>query len=253
MPKPRIARGILAVTVAVAACGTAAASSLATSDPPAGAVDHSAEHYTLGTQAVSQGTAEAGAACVASADTSGTVACFTTAAKLGAAGVDALEAGQLPPGYAAMPPGVDRSDLEQRFKKLQLGGALTPPSQVAAASAASHHTTHRRHQVKARAADGYDCNAAYTYVYTDANFGGTTGSEGYTGTNNWQNFSSTYDNKTSSFWANPNWQSRWHDYANGSGAYYGNGDPCRYVQDLRNANMNDGGTANDRFSSFGNW
>lgn len=253
MSKPRVARGVLAVTVVVAACATAVSSSLATSDPPAGAVDHSGEHYTLDDQSVSQQTAQGGAACIASADASGNVVCFNSAAKLGSAGVGALEGGQLPPGYAAIPPGVDGSNLEQRFKKLESGGPLTPPSQATTATAASHRSAHRRHRVKARAADGYDCTGAYTYIYTDANFGGTAGSEGYTGTNNWLNFSATYDNKTSSFWADPNWQSRWHDYANGGGAYYGNGDPCRYVQDLRNANMTDGGTANDRFSSFGNW
>lgn len=66
----------------------------------------------------------------------------------------------------------------------------------------------------------------------------------------WRNYSSSYDNQVSSFWAKPGYTTRWHDYAYGGGAYYGNGYSCRFVEDLRNADMTDGGTANDRFSSW---
>ncbi len=65
---------------------------------------------------------------------------------------------------------------------------------------------------------------------------------GFTG-ENWKDYSSTYDNKVSSFWAMDNATTRWHDYAYGQGAYYGRGYACRYVEDLSNANMTDGGTA----------
>lgn len=236
--------------VAVLASAAFAPATWAASAPPGSAVNHAGEHFTLDGQPASAAAAASAATCAASPDANGAVACYSSAADLGSIGLQALKAGNLPPGYDTMPAGTTRSSLESLFGRLASTGRIVPA--VAAASAASVHHS-RRHHVKAHAADGYDCSNGYTYIYTDANFGGTSGHEGATGTNVWNNFSASYDNKVSSFWADPNWQSRWHDYAYGGGAYYGNGDPCRYVVNLGNASMTDGGTANDRFSSFGNW
>lgn len=240
---------IRCLAVLLFAAAAASPAVFASPDPPASAVDHSGEHFTLDGQAADAQSAAAAATCSATPAHDGTVACFSSTSELGKLGAQALRAGHLPPGYASLPPGVDRSSLIVSFDRLANGGSSVPAAAKATAASRRGH----KHPPKARPASGYDCSGAYTWIYTDANFGGTSGHEGLTGTNVWDNFSATYDNKVSSFWADPNWQSRWHDYAYGGGAYYGNGDPCRYVENLGNASMTDGGTANDRFSSFGNW
>lgn len=104
--------------------------------------------------------------------------------------------------------------------------------------------------------DFYDCsNGSKTYMYTNAAYGGSAYSiSGGTGVGGWQNLVAGIDNATSSFWARDGTTtSRWHDYANGGGAYYGNGFSCRAVENLANATMDDAGTANDRFSSYASW
>jgi hypothetical protein len=113
----------------------------------------------------------------------------------------------------------------------------------------------RRHPARPAKADGYSCSGRNVVdVYRNAGFNDSNpGATGYTGVGRWLNYVDAYDNKTSSFWNEGGYVARWHDYANGQGAYYGNGFECRYVQDLTPANMGDGGTANDRFSSVAMW
>lgn len=224
---------------------------LAADDPPSGSVNHSGEHYTLDGSASTQAAATASPhVCSAAPTADGSVVCFSSVKGLNSESAAALRAGGLPPGYLGIPPSVTRETLAQRFDAAAQRGSRTP---VGAQTAARRSKAGRRRV--AHAADGSSCTGqSLTYIYTDANFGGTTGSQGWTGQNNWLNYSATYDNKVSSFWNSTTlFDSRWHDYANGGGAYYGNGFKCRYVNNLGNASMTDGGTANDRFSSFADW
>lgn len=224
---------------------------LAAEDPPGLGVDHSQERYTLDGREVPRPAAESGARiCVASPDESRTVACFTSVGKLGRASVDALRAGKLPLGYGAIPPGVSRGDLLRSFEAFAQRDQVTPPIGSAARSS-GHRRLRGGGRPVATAADGYSCRSdPYTYIWNGANYTSTSGTMGFTGATYWRNYSGTYDNQVSSFWGLNGATTRWHDYANGQGAYYGGGYSCRYIDNFGNANMTDGGTANDRFSSW---
>lgn len=246
---------LLTAVTSLAALAATASLSHAASDPPGAAVDHAGEQYRLGGQPLSADEA-AERLCLSATDEGKVVQCYSSNEALGEAGVQALRAGGLPPGYAAIPPGMTRQELLNAFARQARGELPTRPDGIRAASVRNASVTPRRRKTQklhAQAADGYTCGLSYTYVYTNASFGGSAGTEGYTGVGGWLNFSATFDNKVSSFWAADWFTSRWHDYANGGGAYYGNGFACRWVENLGNASMTDGGTANDRFSSFGNW
>lgn len=213
--------------------GAGASPAFAVEDPPGGQVDHSGELYTLDGKMVPREQAESGQTCVGSPDADGVVACFSTMGGLARASAARLRAGELPLGYGALPPGVSRAELISRLDRMAARDSQLSPGTAA------------------RLLDGYSCRTdPYTYIWNDAGYVGTSGTMGYTGNTYWRNYSSTYDNKVSSFWAMDGATTRWHDYANGGGAYYGNGYACRYVDNLGNANMTDGGTANDRFSSW---
>lgn len=243
--------GVRSLALASAAALTVAGAAAGADDPPSGAVDHSIERYLLDGRPAEPSVADQpGTVCSAGVGAGGVVACFSSRQALGRAGASALMRGETPPGFAALPQGADRNRALEGLQSLASErGAATPP----AARSATRTRTGKR-GARARKADGYQCRSdPYTYVYLGANYTSTSGSTGYTGTNSWSNFSGTFDNKISSFWASDYWTSRWHDYTSGQGAYYGNGYACRYVENLSNANMTDGGTANDRFSSFGIW
>jgi hypothetical protein len=201
--------------------------------------------YTLdGAPSSASGVAGA-AVCAAILDASGTENCFSSMKSENQATLSALQAGKVPAGWAALPPAADVARAVSALRIASTGDAsLTPP---AAASIA------RRHGPRAHKADGAQCSGQATIVYENNSFGGAAGSTGYTGTGAYAAYSATYNNIASSFWATAGYTSRWHDYSNGTGAYYGNGYSCRYVENLGNANMDDGGTANDRFSSVGTW
>lgn len=147
----------------------------------------------------------------------------------------------------------DATDMSDGTFECSTVDELPKPSTSAAAAATANRTFGALGEVGTL--DFYDCsNGTRTYMYTDANFGGTAyQSDGATGTGIWVNLASGLDNRTSSFWARQGTTSRWHDYVNGGGAYYGNGYSCRAVENLTNASMNDSGTANDRFSSYASW
>lgn len=217
--------------------GAAVVAALTLTAPAFGADEP--QRYTLDGQPAAAATAlDPANICVAAAAADGTQACFSSRSELGQAGSTALDEGKLPPGYTVLPSGVSQEQLAQSFDRLAGDDGETAPAVDA--------------PIVAR--DGTSCGNPYTWIYTAANFGGTQGSQGATGVNAWLNYSGTYDNQVSSFWNETSvWTARWHDYANGQGAYYGNGTPCRYVENLGNASMTDGGTANDRFSSFGDW
>ena len=192
-------------------------------------VDHSQERYTLDGAAATSAVGDAkGVVCAASPDANSVVACFSSAKKLGAAQLKAAEAGAIPPGFGTTTP-------KDGFRTLAAGGsALATPTTGSAV-----------------ARDSYQCRSdLQTYIWNGANYTDTSGVMGVTGNTYWRNYSATYDNKVSSFWATNSYTTRWHDYANGQGAYYGNGFACRAVESLTNGTMGDGGTANDRFSSW---
>lgn len=225
---------------------------MAIEDPPGQRVDHNGERYTLDGKAVSRQRAEQGQACVASPDDEGVVACFTTESDLSRTSAARLRAGQLPLGYGAMPPDISRKELAARFDRDAASGVPARPPSAARANAVktapskkpSRRPTYRRH-------DGYNCAIGpVTRIWIHSNYNGTVGEMGYTGNTFWRNYSATFDNAVSSFWAATSWTTRWHDYQDGNGAYYGNGFPCRFVENLQNGNMTDGGTANDRFTSW---
>ena len=176
-------------------------------------------------------------------------ACFTSGTELARATAAALRDGRVPDGWLALPPEADRPKLiAQLEKQAASGDAPVRPSPAA------DQSRRKRKKVKARASAGYDCNNAYgTFVYTGYSFTGSYTYSGYTGLNNWGNYTSPFHVDTSSFWAMPNYTSRWHDYWFGDGAYYGAGYACRYVENLGNASMTDGRSADNRFSSFATW
>lgn len=227
------------VAVACLVSLVAAVPATAESDPAGMAVDHSGETHTLDGKSVSQQVAMSdGQACAAIPDVNGVVPCFTSPEKMGGAQAKALRKGEVPAGYGALPPEHDRQRHLELFEQKAAGNE--PPDPTADSGGGGF-----------AAMDGYDCNHDATKIWRNANFvDSNPGYMGYTGNTYWRNYSSSYDNQVSSFWAKPGYTTRWHDYAYGGGAYYGNGYSCRFVEDLRNADMTDGGTANDRFSSW---
>jgi len=230
-----------------------------TPDPPKVALDHSAERYTLDGQSSTKEVASAaGHACAISPDESGVVACFSSVAKSAEAAVAALREGGLPSGWYALPPGLKRAELIRDYQQLADEGARPGPSaQASRQRGVSRRASGKRAKARrpvARAADGTNCGRSRTAIWTAAGFNGTYGTQGYGGVDYWRNYSSTFDGHVTSFWNEADWwTARWHDYPNGAGAYYGGGSPCRYVQNLDNASMTDGGTANDRFTSWATW
>jgi hypothetical protein len=222
------------------------ASVSATDDPPGIALDHSQERYTLDGAATTRALAEsAGQTCAVSADASGTVACFSSRPLAARADASALRRGALPAGWYALPPNVSRAQLIAQYDAMSAGQNLaSPPAQVA---------RRRAHRPRARKADGSACGPANTLIYNSPGLTGTSGSQGFTGVDGWHNYSATFDGRVTSFWNQAGWTARWHDYPNGQGAYYGRGYACRWVSNLDNANMTDGDTANDRFTSWADW
>src|SRR4051812_7189330 len=91
----------------------------ASTDPPGFAVDHSGERYTLdGAPSTPDVAGAPGRTCAVSPDASGTVACFSTRSAFGHAAAQALRQGQLPPGWYALPAGLDRLRLIAQFDQL---------------------------------------------------------------------------------------------------------------------------------------
>jgi len=236
---PRRRRCIASVIAATAMLGVVSSPAMAVADPPGQDADHSGEQYTLDGKAAGRSAAERGGACVASPDGNGIVACFSSGNVLARTNAARVRAGELPLGYGAMPPNISRTELAAQFEREAKTGE-TRPSGAA-----------RNDGSEVVPLAGYDCSiGGQTRIWTGANYSGTVGWMGYTGNTYWRNYSSTFDNKVSSFWAYAGATTRWHDYRDGRGAYYGNGYSCRYVENLQNANMTDGGTANDRFTSW---
>lgn len=237
------------VVACLALCSPLGAAALANGQsadvpPPAG--------YTLdGVASSAQDALGSGHECSATVDATGTMHCFSSRQGMAGATAAALSAGAVPPGWGALPPKGDVAGLVARYTgEAQTAGPLSLPLSGAPSTARAA----RKHgRWAAHAADGTDCSVSVVNVWTDWYFGGSYGYTGYSGYENWLNYVSPFNNSITSFWVMPTYTTRWHDYANGSGAYYGNGYPCRYVYNLGNANMTDGGTANDRFSSVATW
>ncbi|WP_320672534.1 hypothetical protein [Patulibacter defluvii] len=191
------------------------------------------ELFTLDGQPSTQAAiVAAGAICGAAPNDSGVNECFSTYELLATAQAAAVRAGELPPGWGVIPATQpEREALAQAFDADAGGSASKGVSLLA-----------------------FDACKASTQVATGTSGGGTVGTQGQTGTNVWQNYSSTYSNQISSFrTTNQAWDTRWHDLQDGAGAYYGPIGTCVTDNDLSNNTMNDGGTANDRFSSFAGW
>jgi hypothetical protein len=88
------------------------------------------ERYTLdGRNTTRSEAAAAGNVCAVSADGAGVVACFTSNERFGQAAVTALDQGELPPGWYALPPGVSRAELRRHFQAVARGPV---PAAVAA-------------------------------------------------------------------------------------------------------------------------
>lgn len=198
------------------------ACALVTAAPSAAADEGSA--FTLDGQSVSRAVAEqANAGCAALPAADGTVACFSTERRHNLATLRALQEGALPPGYEAMP---DKATTGRLL--------LTLRAQTGAGSAS------KKKSATARAADS--CAANDTHVYTGTSKGGSQTWYGLILT--WPNFSSTFNNTVSSYWASNFWIPTWHDGGSGTGDYYDLAYTCREVQDLSN------GSWDNRFTSY---
>lgn len=189
-----------------------------------------APEFTLDGQAAQDSAVTSAAICAATPDGEGTTACFSTEATYLRSQAATVRAGGTPAGWAAVPTDTDRE-------------ALAAAYDAEAASAGGIGL-----------AVASDCGYADTRIWTGANKGGTAGAQGATGSGVWLNYSSTYNNKVSSYnTTNRSWATRWHDLPDGGGAYYGPVSRCEYESNLAGRTMGDGGSANDRFSSFAGW
>jgi hypothetical protein len=199
------------------------------------AVASADETFTLDGQASTQAAIlAAGAICGAGPNDAGVNECFSTEEAMATAQAAAVRAGELPAGWGVIPATpAEREALAQSFEDEGAGGSSAARASLLLGS----------------------CGWVNTHIYTDANQLGTHGTQGATGTNVWLNYSSTYNNKVSSFATSNDdtWDTRWHDLADGGGAYYGPIGSCVTNNNLAGTNMNDGVTANDRFSSFAGW
>ncbi len=208
--------------------GTALLSAVALAVPASALAD--APEFTFDGQAAQGSVVTSSAICAATPDAQGTTACFSTEATYLHSQAATVRAGGTPAGWAAVPAGTDREALASAY---DAEAASTGSVGLAVAS---------------------DCRYVDTRIWTGANKGGTAGTQGMTGPGIWLNYSSTYNNKVSSYnTTNDVWDTRWHDLANGGGAYYGPVSRCEYESNLAGRTMGDGGSANDRFSSFAGW
>lgn len=198
------------------------------------AVASADETFTLDGQASTQAAIlAAGAICGAGPNDAGVNECFSTEEAMATAQAAAVRAGELPAGWGVIPATpAEREALAQSFDADAAGagggGGMSLLSFVT-------------------------CSTS-TQIATGTSGGGTTGTQGATGTNVWKNYSSTYNNLVSSYrTTNQAWDTRWHDLQDGGGAYYGPIGSCVTDNDLSGNTMNDSGTADNRFSSFAGW
>ena len=179
------------------------------------------EFFTVDGKPAHEATAQSAAAgCAALAAPSGEVACFSSETRHRAATIEAVKANRLPPGWDSMPSAGQREQF-LRGQGASAAGGRGP---------------------RARAADS--CGVDDTHVYTGANMSGS--QTWYGLILGWPNFSSTFNNTVSSYWASRFWVPTWHDGVSGSGAYYDLAHKCREAFDLAN------GDWNNRFSSYHN-
>ena len=81
----------------------------------------------------------------------------------------------------------------------------------------------------ARAADATNCAASETHVYWGY---GRDGNQTWYGAQlYWANFSSSFNNHTSSYWSSNFWDAAWHDGPFGASSYYGYATRCWPVSD----------------------